>query len=286
MQPDPHAIQLRVDGSCFVEQGYKSGYAGYVVYPEDPTEHEVIIQGFRESTIYRMELAAIIAALEWVREQRFPGRRVQVFSDSLTVINNIAREPFWYKQRWRNAQGRPIEHDDLWRRFHAARRNACANGVRVDFGWNKGKSTPLLKRVDKAAKGAAQTGIDVDRGYRPGKISRPRNKGNATLLPANGQDLIIRVYRSRVVGKEKENRINFELYDPATDTCGTKHFAYAQPDIGAQMHRQHAYRVQTNDNPQYPQILAVLEDVPLPKVRKASASSESETSAAVSATRS
>jgi ribonuclease HI len=277
MQPDPHAIQIRVDGSCFVEEGYKSGYAGFVAYPDDSAEQQIIFEGFHESNIYRMELAAIIAAMEWVREAQPAATRVQIFSDSLTVVQNISREPFWHKQKWRNAQGRPIEHDDLWRKFHAARKNT---GMRVDFGWNKGKSTPLLKKVDKAAKLAAHTGTDVDRGYRPGKIGRPRNKGNATMFPAAGQATVIRVYRSRVVGKSKESKINFEMYDPATDTCGAKYFAYAQPHVGAQLHRQNAFLVQTNDNPQYPQIVSVLQEIPLPKARKKPASARSSSSAA------
>src|SRR5690242_18844934 len=70
MLVDPHAVQISVDGSCFPNEKRRSGYAGIVIYPDDPTEIEVAFQGFKESTINRMELAACIAAMNWVKKER------------------------------------------------------------------------------------------------------------------------------------------------------------------------------------------------------------------------
>jgi ribonuclease HI len=271
MQPDPHALQISVDGCCLMHSGRQSGYAGILHYPDGTTE-EIVFRGFEESTNQRMELAACIAAVEWVQEHRLNVQRVQIFSDSTYVIDNLSRAPFWQKNGWRNAAGRPIEHRDLWKLFLKVRSKA---GVRVDFGWVKGKSDDWRKAVDKAAKRAAQSGTDIDRGYRPGKIGRAKTKGGAaTMFPAAGEVLAIRVYGSRVVGKTSENVIKFEIYDEATQLCGAKHFAYAQPVVGAELHRQRAFRVQMNDNPKYPQIVAVLEEIPLPISRKKPASAK------------
>jgi len=111
--------------------------------------------------------------------------------------------------------------------------------VRVDFGLVKGKSNPLLKKVDRTAKEAARSGMAVDRGYRPGKIGRPKTKGGgSTMFPADGQALVIRVYGSRLVGRTGENRVTFEIYDEATNQYGAKHFAYATPEVGSELHRQ------------------------------------------------
>jgi ribonuclease HI len=112
MQPDPHALQISVDGSCLAHAGRRSGYAGYVLWPDGSLE-EVIFRGFRDSTNQRMEIAACIGALGWVRELRPRVERVQVFSDSQYVIDSIGRAPFWQRNKWRNAEGRPIEHPDL-----------------------------------------------------------------------------------------------------------------------------------------------------------------------------
>ena len=94
------------------------------------------------------------------------------------------------------------------------------------------------------------------------------------MFPAAGQVAVIRVYGSRLVAKTEENRIKFEIYDEAAQQCGAKHFAYAQPVVGAELHRQRAFRVRMNDNPKYPQIVAVLEEIPLATRRKKPASAD------------
>src|SRR5579863_6956265 len=96
---DPHAVQISVDGSCFPNQDRKAGYAGVVVYPDDPSLHEVVFQGFEESTINRMELSACIAAMKWVKHERIGKRyrRVQIFSDSQYVVNGQFSAPFLQK---------------------------------------------------------------------------------------------------------------------------------------------------------------------------------------------
>jgi tetratricopeptide (TPR) repeat protein len=72
----------------------------------------------------------------------------------------------------------------------------------------------------------------------------------------------------RLVGKTEENRLKFEMYDEATQQCGAKFFAYAEPSVGGELHRHHAYRVRMSNNPKYPQILAVLAEIPLPTKQK------------------
>jgi hypothetical protein len=123
--------------------------------------------------------------------------------------------------------------------------------------------------VDRLAKEAARTGTKVDRGLIVGKIGRAKTRGGtATMFPAKGDVIAIRIYGSRLAGKTEENRFKFEVYDEAAQQCGAKFFAYAQPSVGGELHRHHAYRVQMNNNPKYPQILAVVEEISLPSKRK------------------
>jgi ribonuclease HI len=195
MDPDPHALQILVDGSCLIHDGRKSGYAGYIHHP-DGTMDEVILCGYRESTINRMELSACIAALDWIREERPKVGRVQVFSDSRYVIDNIPRARYWRDNGWRNLDGRPIEHRDLWKKFISA---WSKSGRIVHFGWAKGKADAARKIVDLGAKAAAKAGARIDPGYIAGKIGRAKTKGgSATMFPAAGQDLAIRIYGSRL----------------------------------------------------------------------------------------
>jgi ribonuclease HI len=267
MQADPHAVQISIDGSCFPNERRKSGYAGIVVYPDDPTEYEIVFQGFAESTINRMELSACIAAIKWTKEEGI-GRqysRVQIFSDSQYVVNGQFSASFWQKAKWRTAAGRPIDNWELWKAFLSARSKA---GVRIDISKVKNKSTPLLRRVDQLAKAAGKSHPRVDRGLVVGKIGRAKVKGTATMFPAANQVLVIRIVGSKTVGPMRENRFVFEVFDDTTSTYIAKHFAYTTPVTGAQLHRQRGFRVKMNDNADYPQILEVLEEVPLPKPQR------------------
>jgi len=272
MKTDPHAVQISVDGSCFPCEGRKSGYAGVVVYPDDPTEQEVVFQGFKESTINRMEISACIAAMKWVKEEGIGRRysRVQIFSDSQYVFNNQFSAPSWQKAKWRTAAGRPIDNSELWKVFLSAKSKA---GIRIDICKVKNKSSPLLKRVDKLAKAAAKSNPRIDRGLVVGKIGRAKIKGTGTMFPAANQVIVVRIVRSKIVGKTRENRFVFEVFDEKTSAYVSKHFAYCTPVTGAQLHRQRGFRVRMNDNPHYPQILEVIEEVSLPKTERKKKSS-------------
>ena len=246
------------------------------MYPNDPTEYQVMFQGFKESTINRMEVSACIAAMEWVKEEGIRRRycRVQIFSDSQYVVNGQFSAPFWQKAKWCTAAGRPIDNWRLWKEFLSAKSKA---GIRIDICKVQNKSTPLLKRVDKLAKAAAKSHPRVDRGLVVGKIGRAKIKGTATMFAAGSQVLVVRIVGSKTVGRTRENRFVFEVLDENTSTYVSKHFAYCTPVTGAQLHRQRGFRVRMNDNTAYPQILEVIEEVPLPKAeRKKKSSAEKE----------
>ena len=96
---------------------------------------------------------------------------------------------------------------------------AIRAGIRVEFVWQKGKTTAIGKQVDIAAKTAAKRGgIDVDTGYRPGSACRSKVKGGvAERFPAAGQTMIIRPYAKKVM-HAGENRISFNIFDEALQT--------------------------------------------------------------------
>jgi hypothetical protein len=50
-----------------------------------------------------------------------------------------------------------------------------------------------------------------------------------------------------------------------TGEPGAKHYAYAPPKLAAELHRHHVYRVQMNNQPKYPQILRIVEEIAAPK---------------------
>jgi ribonuclease HI len=264
MPPDPHAIHISTDGSCYKNPGGRSGCAAIVHYPDhlDREDEQIVDFGCDESSNNRMELLACIRALKWIRESGpWSGvSRVQIFTDSQYVKDNLGPARGWKSNDWRNQHGEPRENSDLWKQLLSAH---TKTGITVHFEWTLGKKTPVLKRVDKAAKAAAiRGGPDTDRGYKPGTIARSMVKGAAARFPAKGQLAVIRPYRKNILGKGEE-KVRFDLLSEESQTYSESCYAFATTAMAAELHRQHGYRVRFNDNPKYPQILEIVEEVPL-----------------------
>ena len=60
--------------------------------------------------------------------------------------------------------------------------------------------------------------------------------------------------------RKGENKVRFDLAD-GSGTFVQSCYAYASPVIVSELHRQHLYKVQFNDDPKYPQIIGVLEEI-------------------------
>ena len=265
MQIDPHAIDIYTDGSCYRNPGGAAGCAAIACYPDELglAEEQIVDFGCAESSNNRMELLACIRALQWIRQSRpWPGvTRIQVITDSRYVKDNIPRAREWKKNDWRNQSGEPRENWDLWKQFLSAHQKA---GIVVNFEWTAGKKSPTLKRIDKAAKAAAQRGgANIDRGFSPGVVARSMVKGAASRFPASGQITAVRVYRKSLMAKG-ENKVRFDTLTEDLRHYIESRYAYASPQIAADLHRGHTYRVAFNAQPKYPQIIGIVEEVALP----------------------
>src|SRR5690242_566200 len=192
----------------------QGGRACMAEYPLDwnlPNE-AVFELGFFKTTNNRMELDALLAALRYVRDNapRLAVQRIQIVTDSMYVYENFKRAAAWRSNGWKNFAGRPIENRDLWKEFLKLQSSV---GVRVDIIWQKGKTTPVLKDVDRAAKRISKEPTKHDRGYRSGKIGRSKlgSRVAVTLFPANGQECVIRIYRNELIGK-RDHLFSFDLW--------------------------------------------------------------------------
>jgi ribonuclease HI len=254
MPLDPRAIHIFTDGSCLKNPGGKGGAAAFVEYPDhlNLPIGQIVDFGCTEATNNRMELIACIEALEWVRRKKpWPGvTRAVIITDSAYVRDNLSRAASWQKNGWRNLHDEEKQNTDLWKRLLAIRSKV---GMGIDFRWQLGKSSPILKLVDKAAKSAAKRGgIDRDNGFKRGKVSRSRVQGAAKMFPAQGQTACIHVYRKNA--PIKDNQIRFHLFNEVTKTPLASFYAYASDLLTLELHRQHTYRVIFNDNPRKPVI--------------------------------
>jgi|SRR6185312_5328929 len=262
---DPYALKIFIDGSALENPGGAGGVAGIVQYPDSwgRPDEQIFDVGYRETTNNRMELRALLTALQYARETASRPRvsRVQIITDSLYLNNNYRRAEAWRHNDWKNLAGKAVENSDLWKEFLSL---WGKQKIRVDIVWRKGKKSPILKQVDKAAKKAATQPWEADRGFRPGKVGRSKSgQGtSSSLYPAKQQVTVIRVYRSGIVGRAA-HKITFEEYDTSKQAFGNKFTAFAATaELAAELHRGHCYKVRFNGEPKHPQILEIIEADP------------------------
>lgn len=139
-------IKVYTDGAAKGNPG-PGGYGAILDYQGKRKE---LSEGFRLTTNNRMELLAVIKALEAIKK---PGWEVLVYSDSKYVVDAVAKGWVfgWEKKGF---QGK--KNPDLWKRFLQAYRQH-----QVKFQWIKGHAGhPENERCDQLAVQASE-GLDL-----------------------------------------------------------------------------------------------------------------------------
>lgn len=151
-------IVIYTDGSALGNPGP----GGYGVVMLSGKYRREISQGYTLTTNNRMELLAVIVALEAIKS---PGARVTIYSDSKYVVEAIEKR--WVFS-WATKGFKDKKNPDLWRRFLAIypRHN-------VTMVWVKGhNSIPENERCDTLAQVAARGAVLLtDQGYLDSKAS-------------------------------------------------------------------------------------------------------------------
>ena len=145
-------IQIYTDGASRGNPG-PGGYG--VVLLSGPHRKEMS-QGFKCTTNNRMELLAVIVALEELKQE---GSEVVVYSDSKYVVDAIEKKWVfgWVKKGFKDKK-----NPDLWQRFLKIYAKH-----KVKLVWVKGHaSNPENNRCDELAVAAALgQNLAVDMGY-------------------------------------------------------------------------------------------------------------------------
>ncbi len=122
------------------------GPGGYGVVMEAGKHRRELWGGFRRTTNNRMELLAVITALEALKK---PGIEVLVVSDSKYVIDSV--EQGWVFD-WEKKNFAKKKNPDLWKRFLAIYRQH-----RVSFQWIRGHNGhPQNELCDRLAVAARE----------------------------------------------------------------------------------------------------------------------------------
>ncbi|MEN8138298.1 MAG: ribonuclease HI [Bacteroidota bacterium] len=146
-------IIIYTDGSAKGNPG-PGGY-GAILETSDRKFKKELYQGYRKTTNNRMELLAVIVALEALKRPS----DVLVWSDSKYVVDSVLKG---WVFGWEKKNFAKRINSDLWRRFLVIYRKH-----KVDFKWIKGHAGhPGNERADQlAVKGAESKDLLVDKGY-------------------------------------------------------------------------------------------------------------------------
>ena len=134
-------LDIYTDGACSGNPG-PGGYGAILVYKGI---EKIISGGEAHTTNNRMELTAVIKALEALREPC----EITVTTDSKYVCDGITKgwAKSWRKNGWRKGDGKPALNPELWERLLD-----LLDGHKVKFVWVKGHAGhPYNERCDRLA---------------------------------------------------------------------------------------------------------------------------------------
>jgi len=138
---------IYTDGACSGNPG-PGGYGAILFFGEHRKE---ISGGQRDSTNNRMEILAVIKALEVLKEKC----KVTVYSDSAYVVNCFQKGWIfgWMRNGWMNSKKQPVENQDLWKQlWHLMQQH------RVEYVKVKGHSdNEFNNRCDELARAAIRS---------------------------------------------------------------------------------------------------------------------------------
>ena len=144
-------VVIYTDGAAKGNPG-NGGYGAVLLYGKHKRE---LSEGFVRTTNNRMELLAVIVALETLTRPV----KATVYSDSKYVVDSVEKK---WVFGWEKKNFKDKKNVDLWKRFLKINKKHTVN-----FVWVKGHAgNPLNERCDQLAVAAAEGGnLKVDEGF-------------------------------------------------------------------------------------------------------------------------
>jgi len=152
------SIVIFGDGAC----SGNPGKGGWGVVIARPNGHVTELGGHApETTNNRMEMLAVIKAMEAIQEEKGP---VAIHTDSVYVIRGITQWIYgWRSRGWKNAAGEDVANQDLWERMLKVVYARKGNDA-VKWHYVRGhRGIPGNERVDEIAVAftASRSGPDL-----------------------------------------------------------------------------------------------------------------------------
>ncbi len=133
-------VEVYADGAC---KG-NPGPGGWGVFMRAGAHEKELWGGEQDTTNNRMELTAVIRALEALKRP-VP---VKLYTDSKYVQQGISAWIHnWKRNGWRTADKKPVKNADLWQEL-----DVLARQFQVEWTWVKGHAgNPGNERADELA---------------------------------------------------------------------------------------------------------------------------------------
>jgi ribonuclease HI len=127
MSDSKEPVIIYTDGGC---RG-NPGPGGWAYVLTDGTERRERSGGASQTTNNKMELTAVIEALESVAaDPKLHGRRIELYTDSQYVRNGITDWiKRWERNGWQTAAKKPVKNRDYWQELKRL-------DDRLDISWH------------------------------------------------------------------------------------------------------------------------------------------------------
>ena len=131
-------IRIYTDGACKGNPG-NGGWGALILHEKEAIE---IFGGEKETTNNRMELTAVIKALEKIQGQE---GEIEVYTDSTYVQKGISEWIInWKRNSWKSSNKKPVKNQDLWIRLDQLKQQKT-----IEWKWVKGHAGhPENERAD------------------------------------------------------------------------------------------------------------------------------------------
>ena len=145
-------IKIFTDGSSRGNPG-PGGYGVVMLYKGNRKE---LSQGYRITTNNRMELTAVIKALEAIKKNSI---KITIYSDSKYVVESVEKGWVW---NWGRKKFKKKKNIDLWKQFIPLYKK-----YNIKFVWVKGHAgIKENERCDELANLAQSSNLINDTGYK------------------------------------------------------------------------------------------------------------------------
>ena len=151
-------VKIYTDGAARGNPDGPGGYGAVLEYvdPKGTLHTKELSQGYKKTTNNRMELMAVIVALEALNRPY----EVELYSDSKYVVDAFNQHwiDSWLKKGWKRGKNEPVKNADLWKHLLKAK-----EPHQVTFIWVKGHDGhPQNERCDTLATTAADGNDLID----------------------------------------------------------------------------------------------------------------------------